>query len=325
MRFLILGAGGLGGYFGGRLAQAGQAVSFLVRERRSRQLARDGLVIVSPFHGDMTLPQPTCLSREQLALSHADFDVVILGCKAYDLDDAMEAIAPAVGADTIIVPLLNGVAHIERIAARFGRARLLGAYCMISAAMDRNGHIQHYNDMHKLAFGELDGGMSERVQALAAAFSGARCEGVASTRVIAEMWEKWMLIASAASITCLMRAPLGAVVRAGGSRFASGILDECVAIAGHNGLLPSHEVVARLRSILLDAESPVTASMYKDIEAGAQVEAEHLIGDLLRRRDPAGEPSGLLDLAWLHLNTYQVRQRAIAAEKSAPCSSPGGG
>lgn len=315
MRFLILGAGGLGGYFGGRLAQAGQDVSFLVRERRARQLARDGLKIVSPFHGDMALASPNCLSREQLAeltspASH--FDVVILGCKAYDLDDAMEAIAPAVGAHTTIVPLLNGIAHLERIAARFGRQKLLGAYCMISAAMDRHGQIQHYNDMHKLAFGELDGQPSARVDALTAAFSEARCEGVASTRIVAEMWQKWMLIASAASITCLMRAPLGVVMRAGGSQFASGILDECLAIAGQNGFHLPHDAVAYLRGILLDADSPVTASMYKDMEAGTQIEAEHLIGDLLQRRKESRGDSALLDMAWLHFNTYQIRRSSQA-------------
>lgn len=264
-------------------------------------------MVLSPFHGDVVLAAPVCLRREELAAAEAPHvDLVLLSCKAYDLDDAMDAIAPAVGPSTTIVPMLNGLAHLDRLAARFGHQRVLGGYCMISASLDAQGRVCHHNAMHKLALGELDGRMSERVRAIAAAFSGARCELVASERIIDEMWEKWMLIASAAGITCLMRAPLGTVVRAGGAAFAGRMLDECLDIAEQSGRRPSSAAVERLRGILLDAESPVTASMCKDIAVGAAVEAEQIIGDLLRRRvQPLDDVYSLLELVAIHLDCYQ--------------------
>ena len=123
MRILVLGAGGVGGYFGGRLAASGADVTFLVRERRAAQLAARGLVIESPL-GDATVPSPqTVISA---APGGAPFDVVLLTCKAYDLASAIESIAPFVGPQSAVLPLLNGMAHLDALEARFGRARLLG-------------------------------------------------------------------------------------------------------------------------------------------------------------------------------------------------------
>jgi 2-dehydropantoate 2-reductase len=309
-RFLIIGAGALGGYFGGRLLEVGQDVTFLLRERRARQIEETGLVIHSPF-GDLTWPHPQHVSRETLS---EPYDVIIVGCKAYDLADTMDAFAPAVGEHTLILPVLNGMAHIEALTARFGADKVLGGFCLISAALDEHGHVRHYNDSHKLVFGPVDGVMSARIDAIVQAFSGARCDAIASDQIIDEMWGKWVQIATAAGMTCLMRASIGDIVTAGGTRFAHALLNEAAHIAAANGHPLSDEVMHRIRTTVSDPASPVTASMMKDIERGASVEADHLIGNLLARRasplPDAALPLSLLDIVYLHLRSYMTRKSA---------------
>lgn len=313
MRFLIIGAGGLGGYFGARLVQAGQDVTFLLRDRRAGQIAQNGLVVRSPM-GDVTLRDIQTVSRAELSARGADatpFDVVIVGCKAYDLDDTMASFAPAVGPDTMILPVLNGFSHVQVLQQRFGAANVIGGYCMISAALDGEGNVIHYNKGHKLAFGEWDGPVTPRVQALADAMSGGNFESVLSTRIQGEMWEKWVQIATLAGMTCLMRGAVGTIIQSGGELFVSTLLDECLSIARANGQTPTEATVKRIHAVATDPESPMTASMCKDLERGGQVEADHLIGDLIARR-PAGAASPtMLDVVFLHLKTYERRRAAV--------------
>jgi len=131
MKLLVVGAGAVGGYFGGRLLQAGRDVTFLVRPCRAAELAQSGLVIKSPA-GDVTLPDPKTVTAERL---RQNFDLVLLSCKAYDLEGALVSLAPAVGPGTVILPLLNGLRHLDRLDTTFGRAKVLGGQCVISAAI----------------------------------------------------------------------------------------------------------------------------------------------------------------------------------------------
>ena len=181
MRFLVVGAGATGGYFGGRLLEAGRDVTFLVRPARAERLAATGLTIASPA-GNVTLRSPPTVLATEL---RTPFDAVILSCKAYDLDGAIESFAPAVGPDTAVVPLLNGMRHLDALDARFGADRVLGGSCFISAKLDEGGQIAHVSDIHRLAFGERSGGRSPRVEALAAAMAGAKFEAVASDEIAA--------------------------------------------------------------------------------------------------------------------------------------------
>ena len=208
MRILVVGAGAIGGYFGGRLKDAGRDVTFLVRARRAAQLAKTGLVIRSRF-GDVDLPSPPTVTAEAL---REPFDLILLSCKAYDLASAAESFAPAVGPKTAILPLLNGMAHMDLLATRFGAAAVLGGQCVISTTLDAEGRILHLNDTHLLSFGEPDGTMSERAKAIAATLSGAGFELAAQQAILQEMWEKWVLISTMAGITCLMRANVGDIV-----------------------------------------------------------------------------------------------------------------
>jgi 2-dehydropantoate 2-reductase len=310
MRILVVGAGALGGYFGGRLKEAGRDVTFLVRPHRAEHLAKTGLVVRSP-KGDINIAAPPTVLAENLS---APFDLILLSCKAYDLQGAMDSFAPAVGANTAILPLLNGMKHMDLLAARFGARAVLGGQCIISATLDGDGRILHLNDLHFLSFGEQNGAKSPRVAAIAAVFSGAKFDSQLSLAILQEMWEKWAFIAAAAGICCLMRGSFGDIAAAGGSQYASTMFAECCAIAAKNGFNPGDTAVKRSIGMLTAAGSPIAASMLRDIERGALIEADHIVGDLLARGGARESAYPLLQIAYAHLGTYEARhQREQAA------------
>jgi 2-dehydropantoate 2-reductase len=311
MRILVVGAGALGGYFGGRLIEAGRDVTFLVRPKRAGQLASGGLVIRSP-KGDLSVPNPPMVAAEAL---HAPFDLILLSCKAYDLEGAIESFAPAVGPQTTILPMLNGMAHLDRLDRRFGEGHTLGGLCLISAALDLEGRILHLNDLHGLTFGERDGGRSARVEAIASTFAGAHFDARLSETILQEMWEKWVFIATAAGLTCLMRASIGDIVAAGAADLALALLRECDAIAGEQGHPLAEPVLARIRAMLTDPGSAIKASMLRDIENNAPVEADHIIGDLMRRGEVA-QGGSLLRVAYAHLKAYEASRARMLASKA---------
>jgi 2-dehydropantoate 2-reductase len=311
MRFLVVGAGATGGYFGGRLLEAGRDVTFLVRPARAERLAAAGLTITSPA-GNVTLGSPPTVLATEL---RTPFDAVLLSCKAYDLDGAIESFAPAVGPDTAVVPLLNGMRHLDALDARFGADRVLGGSCFISAKLDEEGQIAHVSDIHRLAFGERSGGLSPRVEALAAAMTGVRFEAVASDQILQVMWEKWVFLASLAGITCLTRSAVGDIVAAGGADLAAALLEECRAIATAAGYPPRADALKASLGRLTDPGSSVTASMLGDVERRGRTEADHVLGDFLRRRGcgPDGDRS-LLRLAYVAVKAAAAR----AARESGP-------
>ena len=306
MRVLVVGAGAIGGYFGGRLLQAGQDVTFLVRPKRAAELAGNGLVIKSPA-GDVTLKNPPTVQADSL---NEKFDVVLLSCKAFDLDDAMTSFAPAVGPETSIIPLLNGMLHLDVLDGKFGRDRVLGGLCAIAVTLNEKREVMHLAPMQSLGFGERDGKMSDRVRAIAEVFARGNCGAAPSEHVMQDMWEKWVFLASLAASTCLMRTSVGNIMAvAGGKEFLLGMLDECSAIATAEGFAPAGPFFQRTRGILTTEGSPMTASMFRDIRAGLPVEADHVIGDLVARADAAKIPVPKLRTAYIHLKAYE-KQRA---------------
>lgn len=307
MRILVVGAGAVGGYFGGRLAAAGQDVTFLVRAGRAEKLRRDGLVISSPC-GDLTLHGVNTI----LAGVNAEpFDVVLLSCKAYSLEDAIDSFAPLVGESTLILPVLNGMRHIDVLTEKFGASRVLGGQCVIAATLNAAQHIVHLNDMHAITFGELAGGTSERVQAIADAMTGANFDVSLSDRILLRMWEKWVFLAALAASTCLMRGSVGDILAApDGKRVIENLLGECRAVAEHNGFTMEADFDGRATQTLF-TPSPLTASMLRDVENHSHTEADHILGDLIARGGDAqkGEHGlSLLRIAYSHLKTYEARQ-----------------
>jgi 2-dehydropantoate 2-reductase len=229
----------------------------------------------------------------------------------------MDSFAPAVGPQTTILPLLNGMRHLELLGTRFGAERVLGGQCLISTVLDPHGRVIHLNDTHLLAFGERDGARSARVEAIASVLSGVGFDARPSDAILQEMWEKWVFIAAGAGITCLMRATVGDIAAADAADLAASVLFECAAIATRQGFAPRPQSIERSRAMLTAPRSPVTASMLRDIEKGAPVEADHILGDLLAR---AGEQAGacsLLRIAYVHVKAYEARrarETASAAE-----------
>jgi 2-dehydropantoate 2-reductase len=199
MRILVVGAGATGGYFGGRLAQAGRDVTFLVRPGRAAQLTKDGLTLLSP-HGDVTL-QPKLVTTDAI---DGPYDAVILAVKAYGLEQAIEDMAPAIGPGTMVMPLLNGMRHVDLLRARFGTA-LIGGVCKVATTIDPQGRIKQLATFQELAYGELDGSPSARTTALDAAMQGAGFTARLTPAIEREMWEKWTLLATMGGICCLMR------------------------------------------------------------------------------------------------------------------------
>jgi 2-dehydropantoate 2-reductase len=305
MRTLVVGAGAVGGYFGGRLLEAGRDVTFLARPARAAALAETGLRIRSP-HGDATLLTPPAVLAGNL---HETFDLVLLSCKAFDLEGAIASFAPAVGPQTAILPLLNGMRHLDSLDQRFGTTRVLGGQCQIASTLTEAGEIVHLSEMQSLTFGERDGAISERVKAIESLMSGAIFESRASTGILLEMWEKWVFLASLAGSTCLMRATIGEICQSpGGADFVLGLLAECGSISAAEGYPVREAFLTRTRGLLTATGSPLTASMFRDMERNAPIEADHILGDLLQRRGLRPQVS-LLDVAYTHLKAYELRRR----------------
>jgi 2-dehydropantoate 2-reductase len=306
MRILVVGAGAIGGYFGGRLLQAGCDVTFLVRPRRAAELASAGLVIKSP-NGDVTLKNPPTVQADKLS---EKFDVILLSCKAFDLEDAIKSFAPAVGTQTAIIPLLNGMRHLDVLDSTFGRERVLGGFCQIPVTLNERREVVQLQPLQSLSFGERDGVLSDRVRAIADVFASGNFGSVVSTQIVEEMWEKWVFLATLAASTCLMRGPVGDILASpGGKDFILGMLDECSEVAAAEGHAPRGPFFERARGMVSAEGSPLTASMFRDIRAGAPVEADHVIGDLIARGDAAKVPVPRLRTAYIHLKVYE-RQRA---------------
>jgi 2-dehydropantoate 2-reductase len=305
MRILVVGAGAIGGYFGGKMLQGGCDITFLVRPRRAAELKSAGLVIKSP-NGDVTLTSPPTVQADALK---DKFDVVLLSCKAFDLDDAIKSFAPAVGEGTSIIPMLNGMKHLDVLDEEFGRERVLGGLCAIAVTLNEKREVVQLQPMQSLTFGERDGKMSDRVRAIADAFAKGNCGAVASERVVQDMWEKWVFLASLAASTSLMRTSVGNILAApDGKDFLLGVLDECSAVATAEGYPPNGPFFQRTRGMLTTEGSPMTASMFRDIKAGLPVEADHVIGDMIVRGDAAKVPVPRLRIAYTHLKAYEKQR-----------------
>ena len=301
MRFLVVGAGSTGGYLGVRLHEIGREVHFLVRPTRAGQLRQRGLRVVSP-HGDSVI-EPKLVQRDTLA---GAFDAILLAVKGYQLEGALEDMAPAVGFDTLILPVLNGMGHLERIAARFGADRIVGCTLKVATILNDDGDIVQLNSLQEMAFGELDGSDSARTRTLQDFLQGSTIVTRLTPDIRSEMWEKWVLLASLGGITCLMRGPIGEVAAcSGGEELASGLLAEVAAVVRAVGDAPSPAFLQSTRELLSAEGSPLTSSMYRDLQQGRPVEVENILGDLYRHALRTGIATPLLRAAYVHLRRYQ--------------------
>ena len=304
MRLLMLGAGAIGGYFGARLAAAGVDVTFLVRPARAERLASDGLNVVSPM-GDVSLAVKTITEARE------PFDVVLLSCKAYDLDSAIDAIAPAVGPDSLVLPLLNGARHYAVLDERFGADRVLGGLAHIPVTMAGDGTIRHLGPLQRFTLGARSPGQRDACEALYAEIGRGGFDPVLAENIDQAMWEKFTLLAAFAGLTCLMRAPVGAIMAADdGEAIAEAFLAECASVAAAQGFRPSEPALAEARKLMMTRGSSGTASMLRDLENGGRTEHDHVLGDMLARARAAGIAAPMLGVAYAHMQAYEARRTA---------------
>jgi 2-dehydropantoate 2-reductase len=304
MRILVLGAGAIGGYFGARLVEAGVDVTFLVRPGRRQILAERGLVVKSPA-GDVTCEVATVLAEE----TRSPYDLVLLTCKAYDLDAAISAVTPAMGPKSAVLPLLNGLVHVDTLLRRFGRERVLGGTCQIGAALTPAGEIRHVSPLAIVTFGELDGTRSARAEAIAAELQKGKFKSSLSTRIVDDMWEKFVFLTALAAMSTLTHATIGEIVAAAeGERAMLGMFGECEAVAAAEGHAVVGAAAERMRKMLTDRASGFTASMRRDMEQGGPTEGDHIIGDMIRRAEAKGVATPLLRLALCNLQVYEAKR-----------------
>jgi 2-dehydropantoate 2-reductase len=303
VRILVLGAGGTGGYFGGRLLEVGCDVTFLVRPARAARLRAEGLVIRSPL-GDARLTVPVV----EASFLAPDYDLILLSCKAYDLEDAMRTIAPAMQRPGVtLLPLLNGLRHFDALDAAFGVPQVLGGLCHISVTLNAAGEIEHHNKLQSLTYGERDAtASSQRCERIGAAISKARFDARQSANVLADLWQKFAFMSAGASLTALMRAGVGDIVATPeGERIARQIVADCAGIARAAGYPVSEKGAAFAERMLLSPDSTFKASMLRDIEAGRRVESDHLVGDMIRRGRALNQDVQWLEAAFAHLKAYE--------------------
>lgn len=304
MRLLVLGAGGVGGYFGGRLAATGADVTFLVRPARRTELEQNGLRIQSE-RGDLQRPVKTVLAE---ALG-PDYDLVLLTCKAYDLDSAMDAVAGAMSGPCALVPLLNGLAHFDRLDHRFGHDQVMGGTCMIDVTLRADGVVRHSGTLQRLLFGERDRSHSVRAAAFADALAKTTIDWELSPDIEQHLWEKLVFLSALAAMTCLFRANVAEIMAAPGGREAmERTLGLNIEIAAREGHPQSAAAIAFARKRLTDPAGPWSASMLRDLEAGGSVEGDHIVGWMLDKARAHQLDDTMLALAYTHLKAYEARR-----------------
>lgn len=308
MRILTVGAGAAGGYFGARLARAGQDVTFLVRPRRAEVLRARGLRVSGP--GEEIALDPQLVTADKPA---GPYDLVLLSVKSTALEAATRDLAPAVGPGTAILPLLNGMAHLDHLADRFGKAAVLGGVAKVVTTLNEHGDILRLAPPTVVLTGELDGRPSARVDAVRGVLAGAGIDTPEVPDIVGAMWHKWVFITSLVAVTSLARGAVGEVNAVpGGTGFGLAVLAEAAAVSAAAGYpVPESELASTARTLAAPG-SPLTPSMYRDLIAGRPTEVEHVLGDLSARARALAVPTPLLDLATLQLRVHQ--RRVVAGE-----------
>jgi 2-dehydropantoate 2-reductase len=302
MRITVLGAGALGGYFGGWLAEHGADVTFLVRPARKARLDAEGLVIDSPV-GALRRPVRTVIAADV----RADADLVLLTCKAYDLEAAIAAVRPALAPTGAVLPILNGLSHIDRLTTEFGADRVIGGLCKIQATLGPTGHVLHMNTWNEIIFGELDGRLTERVRALETLFPRPQTSPRATAAIVAELWKKLVHLGTVAAVTTLTRRSLDVVNRTrDGAALIELTLREVAGIAGAEGFAVPEAALAAVLEPLLAATGPYKASMLRDMEKGTQTEGAHILDDLVDRARRHGMASPVLIAAAANVQSYEA-------------------
>lgn len=305
MRILVVGAGAVGGFFGGYLAAAGRDVTFLVRERRAEILKAQGLT-VRAVHGDVRVEEPRVVVAAEI---EEPYDVILLSVKAFGLEQALADITPAVGPDTTIVPLLNGLRHFDVLRERFGEDAVVGGLCFVATTLDADGSIRQLGPLQTIVIGEFEGGETPRITAVHEALDGAGFEARLSLDIQQGLWEKWFVLAAGGALTTLLRAAVGEIESVpNGVATARAIVAECASVAAAAGHAPSERAYQSAEKTLTQPGSDFTTSLYRDRAVGSEVEADQILGDLVVRANGFGLSVPLLAAADAGLEIYRAQR-----------------
>jgi 2-dehydropantoate 2-reductase len=288
MKFAVIGVGGIGGYFGARLVADGNEVSFIARGAHAEAMRRDGLRLASPL-GDLHIADPHVpedLGDIGLA------DIVLFCVKLWDVDAAAEQIKPLLGHDTMVVPFQNGVSVCDRLAELLGAGHVVGGVAKISATIESPGVIRHNGPLARLIFGERDGTKSWRMEAMAAACTGAGIAHQVADDIGRDIWEKFVFLAPLAGACCFARAQLGEVMDDPRHRARlAAMMAEAAAVGRAKGIALDGDLAERTLSQTLDLGAKVKPSMLVDLENGRRLELEWLNGEIVRLGQELGVPT----------------------------------
>jgi len=303
MKILILGAGGIGGYFGTRLIQAGADVTFLLRDKRKQLIDRGGLQVDTPQGRFSVQPRTATATTVR-----PDYDLIVLSPKAYDLDDALASLA---GADSrgLLLPFLNGVDHLRMLDARYGRARVLGGVAHIAATLTPEGVVRQLSEMHRLTVGPREATQESLARDFAALGARAGFDSVYSEDIEQVLWTKWVFLATLAGMTTACRGTVGEIVAtAEGEALTRQMYAESCAVAQAAGHGVRTKEQGKALAMLTQQGSTFTASMLRDLLAGQRTEHEHILGDMVRRGQAAGLSLDLMRLAHTHMAVQAARR-----------------
>lgn len=299
IKCLVVGAGGVGGYIGGRLAEKGNDVTFLVRHNRAEQLKETGLVIHSE-KGDVSF-QPALISAGETG----HFDVVIIASKAYSLGQVIDDVKSFVDRESVIIPFLNGYRHYEQLFTAFSKEQVLGGLCFIESALDNKGEIHHTSASHRFVFGEWNGERTERITALEEAFSGVKAEVIISGHIEKDIWKKYLFIAAQAGITTLFQRPLGPILETeGGRHTVQTLIAEIGAILRKEGVPADPDLEEESFRTMTSMSYHMKSSMLRDMENGQTTEGDHLHGFLLEKAKRLSLAAPILETVYANLQMY---------------------
>ncbi|MFL2654509.1 MAG: 2-dehydropantoate 2-reductase [Alphaproteobacteria bacterium] len=304
MKILVLGAGGVGGYFGGRMAEAGLDVTFLVRERRKHQLINNGLLVESKF-GNISLSVKVITDNE----IDCTFDLVLMSCKAYDLDIAINSILPAMGPDSVVLPVINGIRQIDVLREKFGQNNVLGGVCYVGANLDyETGIIEHFGDFHSIVFGEVDCNYTKYTHCFAELDAKVLFNIELKEKIMQTMWDKCAGQGALSSANIITRSVVGDITLGeSGRQFLNNVFAEGQEICKANGYPMSQDVIKFYEKIFDTKGSPFATSMLRDLESGKVTEGEHIIGDLIKRADDHGISVPIMKCALAAIQTHEAK------------------
>ena len=287
MKIAIFGSGGVGGYFGGKLAASGEDVTFLARGAHLNALQHEGLHIASPL-GDVHLPSVQATDRPQAI---GPVDVVLFTVKLYDVDASAATLAPLIGPDTVVITLQNGVDAMDMVAKHVGDAHVAGGAAYIVAVIDKPGHIRH-TTAQQLVFGERDGRRSDRLIAFEEAGVRAGFQAKASDDVQADLWTKFVRLATWSGMTTITRSPMG-VVRDTPATFELMVaaIEEVIAVGRARGVNLPPDLMDSTLEMIKNFPANSKSSMLEDIERGRRLELPWLSGAVVRLGKESGVPT----------------------------------